>query len=250
MPCSRPPGIVVGGGERLGSSPRQPLPIHRLDALRCRSVSRRAVLVIALSTLLLSGCFTGKRPYFSEDQAFPPGSATGDPAIDAVLALLDGATPGPATAAYDVLTKYGNTTHPALVVLDPGKRSVTIGNTVYIQTETIAVTCTKDLSVPCVEGFDPQRISDTGITVDFYAADTAKRLRRDATAKVGPAVAHQDSVAGQTVTCVDVPVSGGTAVYCALPDGLLAKLDDGDVAVTLTMFGETADPNAFIQPAG
>jgi hypothetical protein len=100
-----------------------------------------------------------------------------------------------------------------------------------------------------VDGFDPQRISDTGVTYEFYAADTAKRLRRDAVAKVGPATASTQAIAGQNATCVDVPVTGGTAVYCALDSGLLAKLDDGDVLVTLTLYGATVDENNFIPPA-
>jgi hypothetical protein len=205
-------------------------------------------MAIALATVFLAGCFTGPRPYFGDTNAFPPGSLTGDPAVDAVLKKLDGASTGPATAAYNVLTKFGNTTHPATVVLTPGKRAVTVGNIRYIQTETAANTCTQDKSLPCVTGFDPQRISDIGITVDFYAADTAKRLRRDALAKLGPAIATQDVIAGQPTSCVDITVPGGVATYCVLNNGILAKLDDGDVQVTLTLYGETADPAAFQLP--
>jgi len=217
--------------------------------VRSSLVSRRALLAIALSTVLLAGCFTGERPSFGDSNAFPPGSMTGDPAIDAVLTKLDSVSTGPSTAAYTVLTKFGNTTHPAVISLSPGKRKVIIGNTIYIQTEASANTCTQDGSVPCVKGFDPQRISDIGITVDFYAADTAKRLRRDAQAKLGPAIASQDVIAGQPVTCVDVSVPGGVAVYCVLANGIVAKLDDGDVLITLTLYGDTVDPNAFTLPA-
>jgi hypothetical protein len=249
MPCSRPPGVVVGGGERPPNGRVQRPPHFQAShAVRSSVVSRRATLALVLCTVLLAGCFTGKRGYFSDSETFPPGSSSGDPAIDAVLARFDSATTGDATAAYTVLTKYGNTTTPALVALSPGKRNVTVGNTVYLQTETSAVTCTKDLSVPCIDGFDPARISDTLITVDFYAADTAKRLRRDAAAKLGPAIAHDDVVADQKATCVDVPVVGGTAMYCALANGLLAKLDDGDVAISLTLFGDTVDASAFTPP--
>ncbi|MFZ4717885.1 MAG: hypothetical protein ACOYMR_00580 [Ilumatobacteraceae bacterium] len=210
---------------------------------------RRLLPLTLLAGLLLAACGTGERPYFSEEPAFPAGEMTGDPAIDAVLGKLDNATSGPATASYEVLTKYGNTTHPAVVVLDPGKRSVTIGNVHYIQTEALAVTCTEDGSQPCVDGFDPQRISDTGITYDFYASDTAKRLRRDADAKIGPATASTATVAEQQTTCVELPLTGGTAVYCVLANGLVAKLDDGDVLITMVLFGDTVDPNNFVPPA-
>jgi hypothetical protein len=217
-------------------------------AVRSQAVSRRAVLAIALATVVLAGCFTGPRPHFGDANAFPAGSLTGDTAIDAVLKKLDGASAGPATAAYTVLTKFGNTTHPATVVLAPGKRAITVGNVRYIQTEATANTCTQDKSLPCVTGFDPQRISDVGITVDFYARDTATRLRRDAEAKLGPAIATQDVIAGQPASCVDVTVPGGVATYCVLNNGMLAKLDDGDVLITLTLYGETADTTAFQLP--
>lgn len=207
------------------------------------------LLIGVLAGLSLSSCATGERAYFSEETAYPTGQPTGDPAIDAVLEKFENVTDGPATASYDVLTKYGNTTRPAVVVLSPGKRSIVVGNVRYIQTETLAVTCTEDGSVPCVDGFDPQRITDTNITYDFYAADTAKRLRRDADAKIGPAEASTATIADQPATCVSLPLPGGTAVYCALDNGMLAKLDDGDVLVTLTLFGETVDPNNFVPPS-
>jgi len=211
-------------------------------------VPRRPALVALAGALLLAGCFTGQRPYFTEGTALPTGGPTGDTAIDAVLDRFDKPSAGPVTATYTVLTKYGNTTRPATVVLDPGKRSVTVGITRFIQTETFAATCTIDGSVPCVDGFDAKRISDTLLTVDFYAADAAKRLRRDAQAKIGPAVARTDVMASMPVTCVDVPVSGGTAVYCALDSGLVALIDDGDVRVSLDAYGAAADPAAFSLP--
>jgi hypothetical protein len=197
---------------------------------------------------LLSGCFTGERPYLTEGTVLAPGGMSGDPAIDAVLQRFDAPSSGPLTATYKVLTKYGNTTNPAVVVLDPGKRSITVGVTRFIQTETFAATCTLDGTIPCVDGFDAKRISDTLLTVDFYAADAAKRLRRDAQAKIGPAVARTDVMASAPVTCVDVPVSGGTAVYCALESGLVALIDDGDVRVSLDAYGAAVDPAAFSLP--
>jgi hypothetical protein len=213
-------------------------------------VRRRRAIAIALSTLLLGGCFTGQRPHFTDTTAPFHGSATtGDVNIDAVLALLDKVTAGPATAAYTVLTKFGNTSHPAMVVLAPGKRSITVGNVHYIQTISASATCTEDKSVPCASGFLPQRISDVGITVDFYAADAAKRLRRDALAKTGPSVAQTATIAQQQATCVQVPLGAGTAVYCALQSGLIAKLDDGDVLITLTLYGAVADDGRFVIPS-
>jgi hypothetical protein len=207
------------------------------------------VLLAVVLTLVLTGCFTGERPSFQDADAFPPGSTTGDPAIDAVLAKFDAVTTGPATAKYSVLTKYGNLTSKASVALSPGKRNIIVENTRYIQNDTGSATCTVDNTVPCSTGWDPTRISDTGLTVDFYATDTAKRLRRDAQAKVGPSTAHDESVADQPVTCVDVPLTGGTARYCALANGMVAILDDGDVRVALTGFSAKAADAQFTIPA-
>jgi len=214
-------------------------------------MSRRGAraLILLLPALLLAGCFTGKRPSF-EDKPFTTGALTGDVNVDAVLSKLDAVTAGPTTAVYDILTKYGNVTRPAVVVLDQGNRSVAIGNVRYIQTAAIATTCTVDLTVPCAEGLDPSRVSDTLATIDFYAAEPATRLRRDNQAKVGPTVAHAETFGGLAATCVDVPLPGGTAVYCVLNSGMLAKMDDGDLLITLSIYTDTADATVFVPPAG
>lgn len=211
-------------------------------------MKRRTLPVLVAVALLLTGCFTGKRPYFN-DNPFPVGAPTGDAAIDAVLQKLDAATTGPATAAYSVLTKFGNVTSTATVVLDAGSRSVTIGNVRYVETPTGAVTCTEDKSAPCVEGLVATRVSDIGVTIDFYAAEAATRLRRDATSMIAPTTPHVETIADQPALCVDVPLAGGVAVYCALDSGLVARVDDGDVAVNLALFSPTADPGRLQLPA-
>ncbi len=37
-------------------------------------------------------------------------------------------------------------------------------------------------------------------------------------------------------------------MYCALANGLVAKVDDGDVLINLTLYGETVDENEFVIP--
>ncbi|MDO8390694.1 MAG: hypothetical protein Q7V57_09415 [Actinomycetota bacterium] len=214
-------------------------------------MSRRGAraLILLLPGLLLAGCFTGKRPHF-EDDPYTAGSLTGDANIDAVLTKLDAVTDGPVSAGYSILTKYGNVTRSAVVVLDAGQRSINIGNVHYIDTQARQSTCTVDLSAPCINGLDPARISDTLATIDFYAAEPATRLRRDNAAKIGPSEAHTEIFAGQSATCVNVPLAGGTAVYCALDSGVLAKMDDGDLLITLALYADTADASQFVPPAG
>ncbi len=192
----------------------------------------------------LSGCFTGKRPSVVVDP-FPAGSTTGDPAIDQVLAQLDLDTPGPYTADYTVLTKFGNITHPATVAVDQGRRSVTVGNVRFLTINNVSQTCLLDGSAPCSTSIDPARISDTQITPDFYAIDAAKRLRREAVSRIASPVSHVESLAGQSATCVDVPLTGGTSIFCVLKGGPLARLDDAAVSINLTQFVPAADQSLF-----
>ena len=227
----------------LAMSSSQPSRIpHRL-------AHRLSLPALALvSAVLLSGCFTGQRPHFADDNPFDRGSPTGDAAIDAVLVKLDAVTAGPVAASYDVLTKFGNANRPASVQLDGSNRSIQIGEVRYIKTDTLDVTCTIGNNPPCVEGWKPEAISDTLLTVDFYAPATAARLRRDAAAALAPGVGSAETLAGLPATCVQVTLPGGTAKYCVLDNGLVALLDDGDVRVSLMITLDVIDPAQFAEP--
>jgi len=211
-----------------------------------RAMRTRAALLSLL--LVVGGCFTGERPTFTTEP-FPPGSSSGDPAIDQVLEQLDAVNQGPLTADYTVLTKFGNTTRAASVSLDGARRSVTVGDVRFLTTGGESQTCLLAKSDPCSSSIDPARISDTQITPDFYAADAAKRLRRSAIERIGTPVAHVDQIAGQSATCVDVPVPGGTSVFCALTNGPLARLDDGAVAINLTQYSPAVAESLFATTA-
>jgi hypothetical protein len=197
-----------------------------------------------MSLFVLGGCFTGQRPSFSTEP-FQPGSSSGDPSIDQVLTALDAKNEGPFTADYTVLTKFGNTTRGATVAVTAARRSVTVGDVRFITDNGTSQTCILDTGEPCSASIDPARISDTQITPDFYALDAAKRLRRSAVARIGAPVSHVDQIAGQTATCVDVPVPGGVSVYCVLANGPLARLDDGAVSINLTKFASVVDESLF-----
>ncbi len=201
-------------------------------------------LLVVLGLIVLGGCFTGQRPSVSTEP-FPAGSSTGDPSIDQVLAQLDQANDGTYTADYKVLTKFGNVSRPASVSLDPSRRSVTVGNVRFLTNGKGSHTCILDKVDPCSSTIDPARISDTQITPDFYAADAATRLRRTAVAMIGTPVSHVETIADQSATCVDVPVPGGTSVFCVLAGGPLARLDDGAVEVALTRYIPTVEESRF-----
>ncbi len=210
----------------------------------------RVLLTLAL-TALLAGCFTGQRPHFNYDP-LSAGSPTGDPAIDAVLAKLDHVTSGPATALYSVLTKFGNVTVTAAVVLNGDRRAIDVATTRYLDLGNQQFTCTiaadSTANTDCVNGLAPARISDVGITIDFYAAEAATRLRRDAQSQLSAAVAHDEVIANQEATCVSVTLAGGTAMYCVLANGLIAKLDDGDVLITLGLLVTTVEDAKLLPP--
>jgi hypothetical protein len=204
---------------------------------------RQRFAALAL-VVLLAGCMTGKRPSFSDDP-FPAGASTGDASLDQLLNQLDAVNDGPYTANYDILTKFGNTTHQAFVAVAPGRRSVTVGAVRFLTVAGVAQTCVLKGSGTCSSTIDAARISDTQTTPDFYAADTAKRIRRVAPARIGPVVAHAETVAGQAASCADIPVSGGTSKFCTLTNGPVAKIDDGAVAVTMTYYSTTIDESLF-----
>jgi hypothetical protein len=204
---------------------------------------RHRAAAIAL-LILLSGCFTGPRPSVATEP-FPRGSSSGDPSIDQVLIQLDANNDGPYTATYTVLTKFGNSTRPASVSVSAARRSVTVGDVRFITVSGSSQTCILGSSDPCSSTIDAARISDTQITPDFYAADAAKRLRRNAVDRIGTPISHIDQIAGQSATCVDVPLTGGTAVFCVLPNGPLARLDDGAVSINLTQYATAVDETLF-----
>lgn len=214
--------------------------------------SRRALL-LPLCALVLAGCFTGKRPSF-QDEKFGAGTTTGDAAIDAVLTKLDAATTTPPTftAGYDIVVRFGNLAKTATIVVDGANRLVSMhdnasgGDVRLLQTAADAQTCRGSI---CASGLDETAMSDTQLTSTFWAGDMAKRLRFDATSKIGPTVQRTEQLAGQTATCVDVMQSNNTATYCVLDDGILAELKDADVYITMTSFTPTADPTAFTAPA-
>ncbi len=208
-------------------------------ALIARPV-RFSLLAVAALPLLLTGCFTGQRPSFG----CSGGETTGRAEIDAVLTRFDCVAPARFTADYSILTRLGGIESAAVVVQDVGRRSVTINDVRYLNNEGQEATC--DLVAgTCEAVINEARTSDLQVTSEFYATAMANRLRVDAERRIGDPVASELQIAGQTAACVDLPVTGGIKVYCALETGVLAKYDGNDLLIELTGYSPTPDELAF-----
>jgi hypothetical protein len=202
------------------------------------------VAAAALISLVATACMEGKRPFF-EQAPTAVGTSTGDPSIDAVLALYDSVDSAVFTARYQatvVLTGQPSTVTAAQA--EPTQRSMTVNDIRYISDSTGTRTCSV-AAATCTPVLNAAAVSDTGVTPEFVFGDIAKRLRRDANARIGPTTASMTEIAGQQATCVDVALSGGTKQYCALADGVLARFVGADVTVDLTSYQPTADTALF-----
>ncbi len=207
------------------------------------------VLVLAAAVTLLAGCVTGERPTLGTAPT-SKGTMTGDAAIDAVLTLFDTVGTATFTAEYTGVLLFGGTSTTATVSQDggPTRRSVTIGSVRFITDALGDRTCVVDTGV-CNEGLQPAAVSNTGLTPEFAVGDMAKRLRRDATAKVGAATPSTRELAGRSATCVDLPLDGGTKEYCAFSNGALARFVGADITIDVVSISDTVDETQFDKTA-
>jgi hypothetical protein len=213
--------------------------------LNVRSRRRRPLTLAAalVGTLALSACATGQRPSFDADQ--PLLTPTGDPGIDAVLERLDAVGLEQFTADYTILTRLGGQESTATVVqADNSRRSVTVNDVRYLNGTGNAATCNLTTD-ECEAAINDARTSDLQVTHDFYGPSIARRLRVDAGRRLDNARAYESTIAGQTATCADVPVSGGTKIYCALDSGVLARYEGADLAIELVTVTDVADETKF-----
>src|SRR5690606_21900807 len=126
----------------------------------------------------------------------------------------------------------------------PQRRSVTIGDIRFVTDVGLTRTCTLSTR-SCSDGIDAARVSNTGVTAEFVFGDLARRLRRDAAAQVSAGVASTIPVTDESATCVDVPLSAGTSVYCVLDNGVVTRFVGGDVVIELESYAETVDETQF-----
>jgi hypothetical protein len=205
---------------------------------------RRIALAVAVASIGLTGCMVGERPSF-EQAPTAVGTLTGDPNIDVVLGLLDAVDTAVFSATYQALLVFnGVQSSVTAAQASSTQRSMTIGDVRYVTDQNGTRTCSVAAS-SCTPVLNAAAVSDTGVTPEFVFGDVAKRLRRDANARIGPSVASTREVAGEQATCVDVPLSGGTKQYCALSNGVLARFIGADVTVDMTSYQRIVDPTLF-----
>lgn len=186
----------------------------------------------------LTGCVTGERP------SLEPAPVIDDPVAAVVLQRLDLAAGVSFTATYDIIpSSTGEATAATVRQLD-GQQRVTIGTVDFLIDATTTQTC-NSAKGECVDFIDDAQISNLNITHRFWAAGTAARLTTDASRRVGFSVGHAETIADKPAACADVPVVGGTVVYCALDAGVLARFFNADVTIELTSFSTTVESGAF-----
>ena len=205
-----------------------------------------ALLALPAAAVLLTACVTGKRGHL--EAAVAGAEAVNDPAVQAVVGKLETPNTTQYTAVYNVITKFGNTTVSATVAQSsPVDRSITIGNVRFLDEQAGAQTC--DLTThQCDSGLQDQRVSNTQLTHDFYAASPALRLRHDVNTMVSAAAGSTKQVAGQNATCVQTFFAAGSKTYCVLDNGLLAQQDTPDLRIDLTSLTTAADATLFNSP--
>lgn len=194
----------------------------------------RGVGAVFASVLLAAGCATGERPILE------PQPVVDDPAAAVVLDRLERAGSVSFTATYDIIpSTTGETTTATVRQLD-GQRRVTIGDVDYVTEDGTSLTCSG--ATECADFIDDARVSDLNITHRFWGDAAASRLRIDAARRVGFGEGSTTTITDHGAACADVPVLGGTVVYCALDAGILARYFGADVTIELTSFTSEVDP--------
>jgi hypothetical protein len=215
---------------------------------------RRTLLGAVAVVVVLTGCVTGQRPTLqqqpasSDDLGGAPGTPSGDAGADGVLSRLEGTAGATFTATYHITRKLGPQETDATVVQQGDSRSITVGDVRFLHTKQDLTCSMKDDA--CEPGTLDARISDYSVGSAFWAGGPARALRVALTRRSGPPVASTQSVAGQDVQCVDVPVGAGVEHYCATTLGPIARWDTAAVAVELTGLTPTPDTTALNAPSG
>lgn len=193
----------------------------------------------AVGVTLLGGCALGERPTLDEPTTFD------DDAAAPVVELLDRSGNARFEATYTITPTSAVASTAATMTRSPDRAHIEIGDVVFDISDGETTTCTDD---SCDDFANDARISDLGITHNFWGPAFRQRLITDSGRRVGPTTGSFTDIAGRTATCVTIQVPSsldavGSVLYCALDDGVLARYQGADVSIELTSFTSTDDLN-------
>ncbi|MFV0309805.1 MAG: hypothetical protein ACK5OX_18905 [Desertimonas sp.] len=197
--------------------------------MRRRTPRATGALAGVAIVAFMTGCQTGQRPSLG-----PAPVDSDDPNVDAVVERLEPDTAAGFHAEYRITAPGGSETTATVDHGGAEARTVTIAEVRYEFDGEQTSTC--DTAGACRPGIDAQALSEFGLSPTFYGPAAAARLRRDAGIRVGPTTASTETIAGQTATCVTVPIADTASVFCALDGGPLARWRSTDVTIELTAF--------------
>lgn len=201
-------------------------------------MSRRSLPIAAIAalTMLATGCAVGERPTLQAAELIT------DPASEAVVERLDRPPVGDFAAVYTITpSATGGAPATATVTSRGGEVRAEIGSVVFTTDAAgLTTTCAVD-GTACDDIADDARISDLGITHQFWGSAFRQRLATDAARRIGTSTGTADTIAGQSAVCVAIKLPSsveqvGTATYCALEQGVLARYIGADATIELTSF--------------
>lgn len=210
------------------------------------------LVVVAGLAVVLGGCGVGTRG------ALTPEPTTGSADADAIVALLPAGDHAVFTAEYAVsVPMTGVSTTATLAQADDGSRGVTIGDTRFVfprfSDRRDARTCAVSTG-RCSNGLDAATTSDTMLGPTWASVGLRARVRTDLAAATDTPRVSDDTIAGQSVRCLEIPLTpNGTtdtvwSQYCVLDSGVVARIARADVVVELTDLRVEADSDALGVP--
>jgi hypothetical protein len=183
---------------------------------------------------IVTACATGPRPTLTDPEPID------DSAAASVIERLDRSPVGDFTAVYEITPS--STTEPTVATISQHGTELRtqIGDVVYTSDGANTTTC--DVNGGACEGYaNETRISNLGITHQFWGPSFRQRVATDSGRRIGTSEGAVDTIAGQPAACVAIKVPSsldavGTVSYCALDQGVLGRYIGADGTIELTSF--------------
>ena len=183
---------------------------------------------------VITACVTGPRPTLTDPEPVDDGAAA------PVIERLDRAPVGDFTAVYAITPSAAAAATVATVSRHGNELRAQIGDVVYTTNGVTTTTCDVDGGA-CEDYANETRISNLGITHQFWGPAFRQRLAVDSGRRIGTSTGTVETIAGQSAACVAVTLPSsigatGTVNYCALDQGVLGRYVGADATIELTSF--------------